>query len=112
MVADFKNSFEDGFFDKIYDQIKDLDISLLVNNVGIDIFERFEESNETTILDNIKINTVPVTMISRKIIPQMLKRKKRSGVLNVASFAGKLPHPYFTVYSATKSYVINFTLSL
>lgn len=35
MVADFRESAEDNFFDVIIDQIKDLDLSILVNNVGV-----------------------------------------------------------------------------
>ena len=35
VVADFKNSLEEGFFDRIYKQIESLDIGLLVNNVGV-----------------------------------------------------------------------------
>jgi len=36
-MADFANCLVNykTFFDKIYDQVKDLDIGILVNNVGI-----------------------------------------------------------------------------
>lgn len=63
------------------------------------------------ILQNLKINVFPVTILTRKLILKLLSRKN-AGILNVASFAGKLPHPYFTVYSGTKAYNIIFTKSL
>jgi 17beta-estradiol 17-dehydrogenase / very-long-chain 3-oxoacyl-CoA reductase len=108
-VADFSKSNERGFFDAIYRQLEDLDISLLVNNVGIDLFVKFELSDEQLLLDNIIINTMPTTILCRKLVPKMLARKHHSGIINVASLAAKFPHPYYHVYSATKAYVVNLT---
>lgn len=35
VVADFKKSTDEGFFDNLMKDIGDIDISLLVNNVGV-----------------------------------------------------------------------------
>lgn len=35
VIADFVKCTELDFFDKIYEQIKDLDIGVLINNVGV-----------------------------------------------------------------------------
>jgi len=35
VVCDFKDSLNEGFFENIKEQVKNLDISILVNNVGI-----------------------------------------------------------------------------
>lgn len=35
MIADFQNCLKENFFQNIYSEIKDLDIGLLINNVGI-----------------------------------------------------------------------------
>lgn len=109
VVADFSRSFERGFFDEVARQVEDLDISLLVNNVGVDLFCHFETADEKLLMDNITVNTIPVTMLTRKLIGKMLARKPRSGILNVASLAAKYPHPYYHVYSATKAYVIELS---
>ena len=34
VVADFQRSFEEGFFERIVQEIADLDVSVLVNNIG------------------------------------------------------------------------------
>ena len=42
MVADFADSQKEGFYEKIYSQIETLDISMLVNNVGISNIGEFK----------------------------------------------------------------------
>jgi 17beta-estradiol 17-dehydrogenase / very-long-chain 3-oxoacyl-CoA reductase len=47
IVADFNDSLRDeSFFDKLLVQVQGLDISVLVNNVGVDAFERFHLVSE------------------------------------------------------------------
>ncbi len=64
-------------------------------------------------MDNIKINCIPATILTRKLINKLLERNndknKKAGILNVASITGKKPHPYFHVYGATKAYIILFS---
>jgi short-subunit dehydrogenase len=42
----------------------------------------------------------------------MLKRNKKSAVINIGSFAGVLPTSCFPVYSATKAYINFLTKNL
>jgi short-subunit dehydrogenase len=49
--------------------------------------------------------------LTRLVLPGMLAR--RSGrIMNIASAAGFQPTPYMGVYGATKSFVLNFSMSL
>ncbi|KAL4453181.1 hypothetical protein ABPG74_015412 [Tetrahymena malaccensis] len=116
VVADFKNSNNPEFFKNIMEQIKGLDISILINNVGMDYFNYFDQIDDTTILDHIKVNCLPMTFLCRQFIPlfkeRLAKQKKKSAILNVGSFAGVLPCIYFNVYGATKAYVNVFTRTL
>jgi len=43
---------------------------------------------------------------------QNMLNKKSGGIINVASMAGFGPIPYFSVYAATKTYVIQFSQAL
>jgi short-subunit dehydrogenase len=42
----------------------------------------------------------------------LLRKGKKSGIINVASFAGELPCIYFNLYGATKAFLIHFTKGL
>lgn len=35
MIVDFNNSYENNFYENIMEELKNLDISVLVNNVGV-----------------------------------------------------------------------------
>lgn len=113
MQADFKNSFEQGFFDRIMDQIQGLDISILVNNVGIDIVGRYLDIPESEIMDVISINCIPMAILSRRLLPQMRQREQhRSSIINLNSIAGKAPLNYFSIYGPTKAFGVFFSRSL
>lgn len=105
IICDFTRSFLEGFFDPIMQQIEDLDISLLVNNVGISSpVGPFSKAPEQKILDCIAINIIPQTILTRRLIPRMLQRSQRSGIINMSSYAAVVPSPPASIYSGTKSY--------
>jgi 17beta-estradiol 17-dehydrogenase / very-long-chain 3-oxoacyl-CoA reductase len=95
--------------------VQQKDISLLVNNVGIDgdgahLFEtmRFEEL--TAMLN---VNCLYPTLLTAALIPILSKRNgQRSAIINVSSVGCVLPMPYLTVYVATKAYNRTFSLAL
>lgn len=52
----------------------------------------------------ISVNSVTPTMISRIIIPRMLQRKHKSGIIFTSSLVSSGEYIYMSVYSATKAY--------
>ncbi len=58
------------------------------------------------------INILPMTIMSHEAIPRMLKREKRSAIINLSSVAGQYPLPYLAVYSSTKAFNDFFSQSL
>ena len=64
----------------------------MVNNVGVDVLDNFCNLSEEQIVDLIKINCFPMTLLSHYFIPIFQKRKhqfkKKSALINVASMAG------------------------
>jgi 17beta-estradiol 17-dehydrogenase / very-long-chain 3-oxoacyl-CoA reductase len=72
--ADFKNSLNPLIFDSIIDKIKDLDIGLLINNVGVGQDTSFVEDSEENIKQMITINCIPVSLLTKKVLPLMIKR--------------------------------------
>jgi len=102
IVADFSNAALPGFFDPIMKELEGLDISMLINNVGIAGGGPFHEESEQEVRNIAIINTLPEVILTRKLIPRFLERKNRSGIVFLASIMGTRPFPFFTMYSATK----------
>ena len=85
---------------------QDLDIGVLVNNVGMS-YEHPQELLElsSTYVDTlINLNIVSLNAMTRIVLPQMVERKK-GAVINISSFSAAIPTPLLSVYSASKSYV-------
>ena len=112
VVADLSLASEDGFFEKIMEQVKDLDISVLINNAGIDVFDHFTELDPKYIKKMININCTALMLLTQQISKTMKKRTQRSGIINVSSGAVNLPMAYYSTYNGTKALVDYFTLSV
>ena len=112
IVADFKEAHNRDFLKKELTELQSLDISMLVNNVGVDIINHFAEIPEEQLYDMISINVYSLVRITKILIPQLIKRNKKSAILNVGSVAGLRPMPYFAAYSATKAFTSFFTTAL
>jgi short-subunit dehydrogenase len=52
-----------------------------------------------------------LTRLTGLFLPPMLRRR-RGGIINVASIAAFLPGPYMSVYYASKAYVLSFSQAL
>ncbi|KAK9754546.1 short chain dehydrogenase [Popillia japonica] len=111
IVADFSKGAT--AIDYIRNEIKNLEIGILVNNVGMQYtYPMFVgEVPEQQLWDIININVGAVTMMSRILVEDM-KKRKRGAIVNVSSGSELQPLPLMTVYAASKVYVRNFTRSL
>jgi 17beta-estradiol 17-dehydrogenase / very-long-chain 3-oxoacyl-CoA reductase len=109
--ADFSRSCEKDYLAPIVAQTEDLDISILINNVGIDCIELFYEMSEDFIHRMLSINVYTCTMLTRMLLPRLAERK-RSAVITLGSLAGQMPMSYFNVYNATKAFTQMFSLTL
>lgn len=100
-------------YDVIREQLRLLDVGILVNNVGrmYEFPDNLDNVPEELIWQIININVGAVTMLSRIIIPQM-KINRRGIIVNVSSGTEAQPLPLSIVYASSKAYVKNFTLAL
>jgi len=101
---DFTKSADIENYQRLYDQVKDLDIGVIINNVGVYQTQRAGYSYPQEIKDMLLVNTFPITFISNYFIPKLLQREKRSCLLTVGSEAGDTPSAYMSIYSATKAF--------
>lgn len=101
---------------KIASEIEGLEISVLVNNVGmsyslpaklLEMEGGTDESSDALV----KCNVLSLNAMTSLILPQMVDRKS-GAIINLSSFSGGSTTPYLTVYSATKAYVDYYSRGL
>jgi len=103
--TDFVNSTEEGFFDKIQEELRGLDVSVLVNNVGTAIGTPMHESPDYAVLELMKVNTVTAVLLTKGLLPYFLLRKNRSAVINVTSVNSIVAVKGYSYYNASKSFL-------
>ncbi|XP_075433806.1 very-long-chain 3-oxoacyl-CoA reductase-B-like [Ascaphus truei] len=112
--ADFTRGSE--IYQPIEEALKDLDIGVLVNNVGMTYAEGLTEflnvpDIQKRIADIINCNIMSVTQMTGIVLSKMMQRKK-GVIINLSSEAGARPYAKITVYSATKAFVDFFSKGL
>ncbi|XP_044053025.1 testosterone 17-beta-dehydrogenase 3 isoform X2 [Siniperca chuatsi] len=113
IVTDFT---KENIFSEIEEQLRDLNIGVLVNNVGIlpsFIPCKFLESVELdqTITNVINCNVKTMTKMCKIILPGMENRGK-GVIVNISSGVASIPFPLYTLYAASKVFVERFSRGL
>lgn len=90
-----------------------LDISILVNNVGLShsIPVPFVETPAQEMNDIIMINCMATLRVTKEIVPGMISRK-RGLILTMASFGGFFPTPLLATYSGSKAFLQQWSTAL
>lgn len=129
VVIDFSQGSSVEFWrEKFLRPIEDLDVSVLINNVGMNSTNQFENISDQTLLDFVSVNCTSQMMATKMLIQKLIDRtkqqsdgkegsnneehQKRSAVLSISSVAGQRPLLYLAAYSATKSFNDFFSRSL
>ncbi|KAK5013600.1 hypothetical protein LTR60_003783 [Cryomyces antarcticus] len=112
VAMDFAQN-RDSDYDMLKRHIADLDISILINNVGLshDIPVPFVETPENEIRDIITINCLGTLRITQLIAPGMVLRR-HGLILTMASFGGILPTPLLATYSGSKAFLQQWSTAL
>uniref|UniRef100_A0A1B6L4K6 Uncharacterized protein n=2 Tax=Graphocephala atropunctata TaxID=36148 RepID=A0A1B6L4K6_9HEMI len=112
IAADFTTT---DIYDNIRKELSDLDIGVLVNNVGLcnpypEKFLSIPDHNKVY-RDMVQCNVVGVLAMCQVVLPGMCERR-RGLIVNVGSMSSEMPFPMFTVYAATKAFVSKFSMDL
>ncbi|MFL5747121.1 MAG: SDR family NAD(P)-dependent oxidoreductase [Niastella sp.] len=83
-------------------------VTALVNNAGVGNYGHFIETSLEEELKMIELNISSVVALTKLFAKEMASRKSGK-IMNVASLLSFLPFPYYSVYSATKAFVLAFT---
>lgn len=89
--------------------------SILVNNAGIMLPTPILNSDSADWTQQIALNVSALNTLTQAIAPQLIASAgggTSADLINIASIAGRTPFPRFSVYSATKAYVIQFGATL
>ena len=86
-------------------------VDVLVNNAGIGIFKRVDETEPEEFRAVLETNLHGVFYCCREAIPLM---KERGGgfIINISSLAGANPHPQMAAYNASKFALNGFSEAL
>ena len=93
---------------KLIDELKDVDIDVLINNAGFGLFGKFQDTSLERELEMIDLNIKTLHILTKEFIRRFTERKA-GYILNVASSAGFLAGPNLSTYYATKNYVVRLT---
>lgn len=81
IVADFSNSLQEGFFDKIQFALNDYDISILINNVGTFHNDYLTNLSEDQLKELVTVNCIPQAVLSKYCVERFIKRSKKSCII-------------------------------
>ncbi|KAL0539085.1 hypothetical protein IC582_023262 [Cucumis melo] len=112
---DFTEDDISGGIAEIEEVIEDLDVGILINNVGITYPNAsfFHEVDEKVWMNLFKVNVKGTTWVTKAVLPKMIK-KNRGAIVNIGSGAAVIvpSHPLYAIYAATKAYVDQLSRSL
>lgn len=86
-------------------------LTLLVNNAGVGSLGAFSTLSPEHELDQVRLNLEATVALTRGIVP-LLPTHANAAVVNVASTAALQPVPFMATYSATKVFLLHFSLAL
>ena len=118
VVADFSQSHAEPsvFYSELYDRLKDLGISVLINNVGVAEYASFESLDLKAIESMIGVNVYPVVHLTKLFLPVFTQKFEETGqkclIMNLSSISAYLNCQRTSVYSATTTYISNFTMAI
>jgi 17beta-estradiol 17-dehydrogenase / very-long-chain 3-oxoacyl-CoA reductase len=112
LAMDFSQN-QDSDYASLKKLIEGLDISILVNNVGLShsIPVPFVETPHKEMTDIIMINCMATLRVTQLITPGMISRK-RGLILTMASFGGAFPTPLLATYSGSKAFLQQWSTAL
>ena len=86
-------------------------IDILVNNAGILITGSFLTQTEEEMRRIFETNYFGAVNLTRAVVPSMIERRM-GRIINIASLAGLVGHPYNAAYAASKHALIGFSKSI
>jgi 17beta-estradiol 17-dehydrogenase / very-long-chain 3-oxoacyl-CoA reductase len=102
--------------DAMLSSIKDLPITVLINNIGgmvgvSPLWKNLEDRAPADIEHLIALNSTYPTQMARALLP-ILKKNEPALILNISSVAAVTSTPFITIYNGAKAYLVHWSHSL
>ncbi len=96
---------------EVFDEVKDIQIDVLVNNAGFGDTGEFHTLSKDKQTNMIDLNVRALTELTHLFGAKMVERKSGK-ILNVASVVAFMPGPKMATYFATKAFVLSLSQAL
>jgi uncharacterized protein len=108
-----KDLFDPSAAREVYHELRNqgIYISVLINNAGQGQKGFFHEVHLDRHLEIIQLNITSLVTLTKLCLDDMIKRKSGK-ILNLASVVSKTPAPEFSIYAASKAFVLSFSEAL
>lgn len=112
VVCDY-SKFDDNAKKAVKDAIAELDVGVLINNVGVSYRYPmyFHELSDEEVAALVEMNVNSTVWMTRFVINKMVE-KKNGAIVNISSGSAMYTLPLLAEYSAAKSFIEKFTLAL
>lgn len=94
---------EAGAAERLAEAVRDLQVSILVNNAGVGYSGRFDRQESDRLRDLVMTNCVAPTVLTSRLLPGM-RARGQGAVIFTGSIAGRQPLPLHATYSASKAF--------
>ncbi|KAI0987536.1 hypothetical protein GJ496_004698 [Pomphorhynchus laevis] len=114
LKIDFNDPDIDATYATIREQTENLEVAVLVNNVGVSYphMTNFENVPNDLIDSIVRVNTISVVKMCQIFIPRMLAHNYKPIIINVSSYSAVSSLPFLAAYVASKAFVRGFSKSL
>lgn len=109
VIAELEDSMQRR---KIIDIIYEKTPDLIINNAGYGLIGETLKFSTEQQLNILKVNGEALLEISLEGARALLHKKKKGVIMNISSVAGYLFRPFYSVYSASKAFVLNVSQAL
>ena len=96
---------------KLYEEVKEENIDLLVNNAGFGVFGEFVNTSLEKELDVIRVNDIAPHILTKLFLKDFVS-KDRGNILNVCSSASFYSGPLMATYYASKGYLYKLSQAI
>ncbi|MBR2714783.1 MAG: SDR family oxidoreductase [Ruminococcus sp.] len=96
---------------RVYEETKDLQIDMLINNAGFGLAGEFFDTDLDTELKMIDTNITALHILTKLYLKDFVERDSGT-ILNVASSAAFMAGPLLNTYYATKNYVYRLSQAI
>lgn len=113
IVCDYSKWSDKAIQNKVSDEIKDLEVGVLVNNVGVSYRYPmyFMELSDDEVQNLLTMNVESTIWMTRMILKGMVERKS-GAIVNISSGSAMYTLPLLAEYSGAKSFIEKFSRAI